>query len=37
MPESPAPTSREILVRYYQAMLDKSADDLADLYSVVSF
>jgi ketosteroid isomerase-like protein len=24
---------REVLTRYYQAMLDKSADDLADLYA----
>ncbi|MEV5988502.1 nuclear transport factor 2 family protein [Streptomyces sp. NPDC052051] len=27
-------TPREVLACYYQAMLDKSADDLADLYSV---
>lgn len=26
-------TAREVLARYYQAMLDKSADDLADLYA----
>ncbi|MER6571354.1 nuclear transport factor 2 family protein [Streptomyces sp. NPDC001093] len=29
-----ARTPREVLARYYQAMLDKSADDLADLYAV---
>jgi uncharacterized protein len=28
----PTPGPREILTRYHQAMLDKSADDLADLY-----
>ncbi|MCX5344934.1 nuclear transport factor 2 family protein [Streptomyces atratus] len=28
-----ARTPREVLVRYHQAMLDKSADDLADLYA----
>jgi uncharacterized protein len=27
------PTSQEILRRYQQAMIDKSADDLADLYA----
>ncbi|MGW1108786.1 nuclear transport factor 2 family protein [Streptomyces sp. NPDC002540] len=27
-------TPREVLNRYYQAMLDKSPDDLADLYAV---
>ncbi|MFE7116118.1 nuclear transport factor 2 family protein [Streptomyces sp. NPDC057654] len=27
-------TPREVLACYYQAMLDKSADDLADLYAV---
>ncbi|MQY32685.1 hypothetical protein SRB17_06390 [Streptomyces sp. RB17] len=33
--QSPAPrTLREVLDRYYRAMLDKSADDLADLYAV---
>ncbi|MFI2205439.1 nuclear transport factor 2 family protein [Streptomyces sp. NPDC020192] len=33
--ETPAVrTTRAILARYYQAMLDKSADDLADLYAV---
>ncbi|MFD4948416.1 nuclear transport factor 2 family protein [Streptomyces sp. NPDC058239] len=26
-------TPREVLARYHQAMLDKSADDLADLYA----
>lgn len=26
-------TPREVLTRYYQAMLDKSPDDLADLYT----
>ncbi|MFD7712109.1 nuclear transport factor 2 family protein [Streptomyces sp. NPDC059786] len=31
---SARPTPREVLARYYQAMLDKSADDLADLYAV---
>ncbi|MEU2780190.1 hypothetical protein ABZ646_47280, partial [Streptomyces sp. NPDC007162] len=35
----PDPTSanlgpREVLARYQRAMLDKSADDLADLYAV---
>ncbi|MFF4473365.1 nuclear transport factor 2 family protein [Streptomyces sp. NPDC001599] len=37
MPPSDAPavrTPREVLARYYRAMLDKSADDLADLYAV---
>ncbi|MQY16112.1 putative PhzA/B-like protein [Streptomyces sp. RB5] len=29
MPRDP----REVLARYYRAMLDKSADDLADLYA----
>jgi ketosteroid isomerase-like protein len=34
-PDTPAArTPREVLDRYYQAMLDKSADDLADLYAV---
>ncbi|WP_326806535.1 nuclear transport factor 2 family protein [Streptomyces sp. NBC_01186] len=28
------PGPREVLARYQQAMLDKSADDLADLYAV---
>ncbi|MFB7954015.1 nuclear transport factor 2 family protein [Streptomyces sp. NPDC056045] len=33
--ETPAArTPREVLDCYYQAMLDKSADDLADLYAV---
>ncbi|WP_330456582.1 nuclear transport factor 2 family protein [Streptomyces sp. NBC_00820] len=35
-PETPVPAvlgPREVLARYYQAMLDKSADDLADLYA----
>lgn len=33
--ETPAVrTPREVLACYYQAMLDKSADDLADLYAV---
>ncbi|MFE7414493.1 nuclear transport factor 2 family protein [Streptomyces laurentii] len=33
-PDTPAArTPREVLDRYYQAMLDKSADDLADLYA----
>jgi ketosteroid isomerase-like protein len=33
--QSPAVrTPREVLDRYYRAMLDKSADDLADLYTV---
>ncbi|MFJ4437531.1 nuclear transport factor 2 family protein [Streptomyces sp. NPDC088923] len=33
-PETPAVrTPHEVLNRYYQAMLDKSADDLADLYA----
>ncbi|MFG3532372.1 nuclear transport factor 2 family protein [Streptomyces sp. NPDC047917] len=27
-------TPREVLNRYYRAMLDKSADDLADLYAL---
>ncbi|WP_329595679.1 nuclear transport factor 2 family protein (plasmid) [Streptomyces sp. NBC_01005] len=27
-------TPREVLNRYYQAMLEKSADDLADLYAL---
>ncbi|MEU9913685.1 nuclear transport factor 2 family protein [Streptomyces sp. NPDC051001] len=27
-------TPREVLARYYRAMVDKSADDLADLYAV---
>ncbi|MER8104930.1 nuclear transport factor 2 family protein [Kitasatospora sp. NPDC094016] len=31
-PASPGP--REVLARYQRAMLDKSADDLADLYTV---
>jgi ketosteroid isomerase-like protein len=30
----PDRTPAEVLDRYYQAMLDKSADDLADLYAV---
>ncbi|WP_399885967.1 nuclear transport factor 2 family protein [Streptomyces sp. BBFR51] len=37
MPHTDAPaarTPREVLDRYYRAMLDKSADDLADLYAV---
>ncbi|MEU6771358.1 nuclear transport factor 2 family protein [Streptomyces sp. NPDC046759] len=29
-----ARTPRDVLDRYYQAMLDKSADDLADLYAL---
>ncbi|WP_343244541.1 nuclear transport factor 2 family protein [Streptomyces sp. SID11385] len=36
MPQSETPavrTPREVLARYYQAMLDKSADALADLYA----
>ncbi|CAL9479917.1 nuclear transport factor 2 family protein [Streptomyces sp. enrichment culture] len=36
MPPSHVPavrTPREVLARYYRAMLDKSADDLADLYA----
>ncbi len=33
--ETPAVrTPREVLNRYYQAMLDKSPDDLADLYAM---
>jgi ketosteroid isomerase-like protein/mannose-6-phosphate isomerase-like protein (cupin superfamily) len=32
--ESPGLGPREVLARYQQAMLDKSADDLADLYAV---
>ncbi|MFI5773793.1 nuclear transport factor 2 family protein [Streptomyces sp. NPDC051658] len=33
--DTPAvPTPREVLARYYQAMLDKSPDDLADLYAM---
>ncbi|MFF2330778.1 MULTISPECIES: nuclear transport factor 2 family protein [unclassified Streptomyces] len=32
--EASARTPREVLGRYHQAMLDKSADDLADLYAV---
>ncbi|MGW3944452.1 nuclear transport factor 2 family protein [Streptomyces phaeochromogenes] len=31
---SPGPGPREVLARYQQAMLDGSADDLADLYAV---
>ena len=31
---SASPGPREILARYQRAMLDKSADDLADLYAV---
>ncbi|MEV7778084.1 nuclear transport factor 2 family protein [Kitasatospora sp. NPDC088351] len=31
---STSPGPREILARYQRAMLDKSADDLADLYAV---
>ncbi|MER6381941.1 nuclear transport factor 2 family protein [Streptomyces sp. NPDC001250] len=31
---SAAPGPREVLTRYQQAMLDKSADNLADLYAV---
>ncbi|MFC8534742.1 nuclear transport factor 2 family protein [Streptomyces sp. NPDC057249] len=37
MPDSEAPavrTPREALNRYYQAMIDKSPDGLADLYAV---
>ncbi|GGM12292.1 hypothetical protein GCM10010129_65370 [Streptomyces fumigatiscleroticus] len=37
MPDLETPTvrtPREVLACYYQAMLDKSADDLADLYAV---
>ncbi|WP_249416800.1 nuclear transport factor 2 family protein [Streptomyces sp. TS71-3] len=37
MPDLQTPvdrTPRDVLARYYQAMLDKSADDLADLYAV---
>lgn len=37
MPDLETPdvrTPREVLDRYYRAMLDKSADDLADLYAV---
>ncbi|TRV77007.1 nuclear transport factor 2 family protein [Streptomyces sp. 130] len=30
---SAARTPREVLTRYYQAMIDKSPDDLADLYA----
>ncbi|GGW70561.1 hypothetical protein GCM10010503_54750 [Streptomyces lucensis JCM 4490] len=30
---SAVPTPLEVLERYYQALLDKSADDLADLYA----
>ncbi|MCX4550245.1 nuclear transport factor 2 family protein [Streptomyces sp. NBC_01500] len=30
---SAAPGPREVLARYHRAMLDKSADDLADLYA----
>ncbi|HEY3682090.1 MAG TPA: nuclear transport factor 2 family protein [Streptosporangiaceae bacterium] len=34
MPEAPSDTSaRGLLARFYQAMIDKSADDLADLYA----
>ncbi|WP_214410511.1 nuclear transport factor 2 family protein [Sphaerisporangium fuscum] len=32
MPES-RPTPREVLTRYHRAMVDRSADDLADLYA----
>ncbi len=32
-PDNPARTPHEVLSRYYQAMLDKSPDDLADLYA----
>ncbi|NEC63811.1 nuclear transport factor 2 family protein [Streptomyces sp. SID9727] len=33
-PEASAPrTPHEVLTRYYQAMIDKSPDDLADLYA----
>ncbi|WP_327717875.1 nuclear transport factor 2 family protein [Streptomyces sp. NBC_00490] len=31
---APLRTPREVLARYYRAMVDKSADDLADLYAV---
>lgn len=37
MPDPKIPATagpREVLARYYKAMLDKSADDLADLYAV---
>ncbi|MFI6353341.1 nuclear transport factor 2 family protein [Streptomyces sp. NPDC050743] len=35
MPDHQGPrTPRDVLARYYRAMLDKSADDLADLYAV---
>ncbi|MGW5426365.1 nuclear transport factor 2 family protein [Streptomyces sp. NPDC004059] len=35
MPDRQDPrTPRDVLARYYRAMLDKSADDLADLYAV---
>ncbi|WP_210587611.1 nuclear transport factor 2 family protein [Streptomyces sp. GESEQ-35] len=34
MPTPPASGLRDILARYQQAMLDMSADDLADLYAV---
>lgn len=34
MPDPHTPTPREALARYHQAMLDKSADDLADLYAI---
>lgn len=33
-PKTPVRTPREVLARYYQAMRDKCADDLADLYAV---
>lgn len=33
MPDPTPLTPREALARYHQAMLDKSADDLADLYA----
>jgi ketosteroid isomerase-like protein len=34
VPDPHPPTPREALARYHRAMLDKSADDLADLYAV---
>ncbi|KPI10495.1 protein of unknown function DUF1486 [Actinobacteria bacterium OK074] len=33
-PKPPALTPRTVLTRFHQAMRDKSADDLADLYAV---
>ncbi|MFE3519050.1 nuclear transport factor 2 family protein [Streptomyces sp. NPDC059166] len=33
-PRTPVQAPREVLARYYRAMLDKSADGLADLYAV---